>query len=81
MAVSYDEYLTRDELSALIKVPKATIDYWVTTGGIPFSRLGRRTVRFSRARIAEFMKEREGVEFRHKSHKRRGGNGGGEVAD
>jgi excisionase family DNA binding protein len=75
-----DEYLTRSELSSLIKVPVATIDYWVSAGEIPFSRLGRRTVRFSRTRIAKFMEERENIEFRHKPRKRRG-NGDGEVAD
>jgi len=61
-----DQILTRKEVSTMLKVPIWTLDYLVGTGQIPFSRLGKRSVRFNRDRILEWFKDREGVEFRHK---------------
>lgn len=58
------EFLTRQEISEKLKIPVRTIDYLVSTGQIPFSRVGKRSVRFSSTRIEEWFIEREGVEFR-----------------
>ena len=63
-----DEILVRKEASEMLKLPIRTIDYLVATGQIPFSRLGKRSVRFSKARLLDWFKEREGVEFRHKKN-------------
>jgi len=63
-----DQILTRKEVGEFLKIPVRTIDYLVTTGQIPFSRLGKRSVRFDRDRLNEWFKEREGVEFRHKKN-------------
>lgn len=61
----YDEILLREEAAKMLKLPERTVDYYVSTGQIPFSRLGPRHVRFSRSRLMEWMAEREGVTYRH----------------
>ena len=63
------EILTRKEVSELFKMPIRTIDYLVSSGQIPFSRLGKRSVRFSKERLQEWFSDREGVELRHKKAK------------
>ena len=60
-----DEILTRQEASKFLKIPLSTLNFWVSTNQVPFSRLGRKNVRFLRARLVEWAKEREGIEFRH----------------
>ncbi len=62
------EILTRKETATLFKIPVRTLDYLVQTDQIPFSRLGKRSVRFDKGRLAEWFAEREGVEFRHQRH-------------
>jgi len=60
-----DDFLTRDEVSDLLKIPKSTLDYLVATGQIPFSRIGKRAVRFHRSTVVEWaVTERNGVEYR-----------------
>jgi len=60
------EILTRKEVSEFLKIPMRTIDYLVQTDQMPFSRLGKRSVRFSKERLLDWFRKREGVEFRHK---------------
>jgi excisionase family DNA binding protein len=57
------EILTRREVSELFKMPIRTIDYLVASGQIPFSRLGKRSVRFSKERLEKWFYEREGVDY------------------
>ena len=59
------EYLKRKEVAEMFKIPVRTIDYLVQTGQIPFSRIGKRSVRFNKARLEEWFAEREGVECRY----------------
>lgn len=59
------EILTRKEVSEIFKLPVRTVDYLVQTDQIPFSRLGKRSVRFSRDRLSTWFKDREGVEYRY----------------
>lgn len=59
-----DEFLKRGDVAELFKIPVSTIDYLVVTGQIPFSRLGKRSVRFERARLLEWFRGREKVEYR-----------------
>jgi excisionase family DNA binding protein len=73
-----EEYLTRREVAELLKVPVKTVDYWIATKEIPYSRPAGRTVRFIRSRIEEHMRSREGVEFRL-GRKGKAGNGAGKV--
>ncbi|KPK20879.1 MAG: hypothetical protein AMJ70_07700 [Dehalococcoidia bacterium SG8_51_3] len=61
---NHDEILTRGEAADLLKLPKRTLDYLVGTGQIPFARIGKRSVRFTRKRLLEWLAEREGVEYR-----------------
>ena len=63
-AISDSEVLTRAEAAGMLKMPRRTLDYLVATGQIPFSRIGKRSVRFTRARLLEWLQEREGVEYR-----------------
>jgi hypothetical protein len=60
------DILTRKDVSKEFKLPLGTVDYLVCTKQIPYSRLGRRGVRFSKKRLMEWFREREGVEFRKK---------------
>ena len=59
------EYLKRKDVAEMFKMPIRTVDYLVTTGQIPFSRLGKRSVRFHKDRLKEWFAEREGVECRY----------------
>jgi len=63
------EILTRVEASDMLKLRLRTLDYLVQTGQIPFSRIGKRCVRFSRARLLQYLVDREGVEFRHRKER------------
>jgi excisionase family DNA binding protein len=60
------EILSRQEASSFLRLPIRTLDYLVTTGQIPFSRIGRRRVVFQRARLLEYLRDREGVAY-HRS--------------
>jgi excisionase family DNA binding protein len=55
--------LTRKEAAELLRLPARTLDYLVCTKQIPFSRIGKRNVRFSRKRLEEWFKERESIEY------------------
>ena len=57
--------LKRKDVSEKFQMPVRTVDYLVATGQIPFSRVGKRGVRFDEKRLQEWFLEREGVEFRH----------------
>lgn len=60
------EILTRREVSDMFKIPIRTIDYFVTSGQIPFSRLGKRLVRFDKEKLLNWFEERHKVEYRHR---------------
>jgi excisionase family DNA binding protein len=62
------DILTRKDAAELLKMPLATINYLVVTGQIPYSRIGKRSIRFDKARIEEWFKERECVPY-HRSGK------------
>ena len=64
------EILTRKEVSEMLKLPIRTLDYLVSTGQIPFFRPGKRSVRFLKSRLEDWIQTREGVEFRHKKSKK-----------
>lgn len=59
-----DEILTRSETAGMLKIPGRTLDYLVATKQIPYSRIGKRSVRFSRSRLLAWLREREHVEYR-----------------
>ena len=65
-----DEILTRKEAAQLLKLPLRTLDYLVATNQIPYSRVGRRGVRFRRSRLMQHLGEREYVEYRLKRRDR-----------
>jgi excisionase family DNA binding protein len=58
------EILTRQELSTIFKLNLRTLDYLVSTHQIPYSRIGRRMVRFDRERIEAWFKQREGLSYK-----------------
>ena len=63
------EVLTRKDAAEFLQIPVQTIDYLVRTGQIPFSRIGKRLVRFYRPRLVQHMKETEGIECRQQKRK------------
>ncbi|MCG6972164.1 MAG: helix-turn-helix domain-containing protein [Desulfobacterales bacterium] len=56
------EILEKKDVAKMFKLPKSTIDRMVTMGQIPFIRMGKRSVRFSRDRLEKWLEERENVE-------------------
>jgi excisionase family DNA binding protein len=56
--------LNKKEVGERLGIPLKTIDYLVASGQIPYSRVGKRSVRFDPARIQAWFIEREGVEYR-----------------
>ncbi len=60
--------LIRKEVSDKFQLKIATLDYLVQTGQIPFSRIGKRCVRFDEDRLDAWFRSREGIEFRHQRH-------------
>ena len=61
-----NEVMTRSDVAQEFKIPLRTVDYLVSTGQIPYARVGKRSVRFTRSRLMEWLREREGVEYRLK---------------
>lgn len=62
------EILTRKEVSEVFKLNPRTLDYLISSGQIPYSRIGRRMVRFERSRLEQWFKSREGIVFRVQHH-------------
>jgi excisionase family DNA binding protein len=50
--VMHDEFITKAQLAARMKVTTRTIDSWMAKGYVPFRKIGR-TVRFSWAEVCE----------------------------
>lgn len=57
--------LTRRDVAELFQLSLRTVDYFVSSNQIPFSRLGKRGVRFDEAKLQKWFDERANVEFRH----------------
>jgi excisionase family DNA binding protein len=64
MTKAKDEILTRKEAAEMLKLPDRTLDYLVSSGQIPFSRVGKRSVRFRQSRLLRWLDERESVEYK-----------------
>jgi excisionase family DNA binding protein len=62
--------LTRREAADFLNIPLRTLDFLIRRGEIPFSRIGRRSVRFDLERLEEWFREREGLEYRIRSGQR-----------
>lgn len=60
-----NEVMTRKEAAEFLRISQGSVAYLVKTDQIPYSRLGKRNVRFYRERLIEWMKERESVELRY----------------
>ena len=61
-----NEVMTRSDVAQEFKIPLRTVDYLVSTGQIPYARVGKRSVRFTRSRLMEWLRERENIEYRLK---------------
>lgn len=53
-----DELLTYEQAAAVLGVPKATLIYWTFKKRVPHYRLGARTVRFRRADLEDWLRQR-----------------------
>ena len=60
------EIMTRGDVAEEYQLPLRTVDYLVSTNQIPYARIGKRSVRFSRSRLMEWLRERENIEYRLK---------------
>ncbi len=65
-----DEVLTTPEAASLLKIPIRTLQYLVQTSQVPYSRVGKRLLRFSRERLLQWVREQEGVELRYNTAKK-----------
>lgn len=54
-----DRYLTYDELSEMLSVPKGTLYSWVHHGTVPYVRFSQRCVRFRLRDIEAWIGERQ----------------------
>lgn len=59
-----EEIFTRKMASNFLQLPVGTLNYLIQTGQVPFSRVGKRSVRFLKSSLLDWLKEREGVEYR-----------------
>ncbi len=50
------EISKRNEVAEMFKMSISKIDYLVSTGHIPFSRLGKGSIRFDKARLVEWFR-------------------------
>lgn len=62
--VSEPEVLIRKQAADFLQLSLPTLNYLVQTNQIPFSRVGKRSVRFRRSRLLKWLDEQEGIEFR-----------------
>lgn len=53
------EYLTKDELAARLKVCVRTVVRWMKKGRVPFNRWGTKTVRFKWSKVQQVLEARE----------------------
>lgn len=60
------EVMTRSDVAHEFQLPLRTVDYLVSTNQIPYVRIGKRGVRFTRSRLLEWLQARENVEYRLK---------------
>ena len=58
------EILKRDDVAALLQIHSRTVDHLVYTGQIPFSRIGKRNVRFDKDAVIRWFRSRQGIPFR-----------------
>ena len=61
-----NEVMTRSDVAEEFQLPLRTVDYLVSTNQIPYARVGKRSVRFTRSRLMEWLRERENIEYRLK---------------
>jgi len=62
-----NDLLEKKDVPAFLdnKVSRNNVDYLVTTNQIPYYRVGRRKVLFSKKRLAEWIKDQENVVVRY----------------
>jgi excisionase family DNA binding protein len=61
MQAMVDEIMNKLEVAEVFKLNPRTLQYLISTKQIPFSRVGKRIIRFSRQRLLEWLREREGI--------------------
>lgn len=61
-----ERLLIRSEAAAYLRVSIRTLDELVRTGKIPFSRVGKRSVRFQKSDLDGYLGERKKVPFRRR---------------
>lgn len=61
---SSEEFLTKKEVTELLKISISTLNSWVKEGVIPASRIGTR-VRFSKKQIISSMKIIQSYKYKH----------------
>ena len=64
MSETLTKKLNKKEVGERLGIPVKTIDYLVATNQIPYSRVGKRSVRFDPERIQAWFMKREGIEYR-----------------
>jgi excisionase family DNA binding protein len=58
-----EKILTRKEAADFLRIKIRTLDYLVATRQIPFSRIGKKILRFRQSRLLQLMDERENIPF------------------
>ena len=55
------QLLTRTHVCKLLQIPLRTLEHWMKLNEIPYIRVGRRSVRFDKKRLEEWLRDRENM--------------------
>ena len=58
--------IRREQAAKILQLPMGTLNYLVSTGQIPYFRIGKRSVRFSEKKLEQWLTENENREYRLK---------------
>lgn len=60
-----DQILTKPDVAEWLQTEKKTVSYLVHTKQIPYIRLGKRQVRFSKKALEEWLESRTNVDVKY----------------
>ena len=63
--------LTRDQVCEKYQLSRGTLDYWIRGNKIPYSRLGKKVVRFDAEELDQWFKSRK---YHPANYERKGGD-------
>ena len=62
-----DDFLTKQELASRLQIGIKTVEYLVTTGQLPFVRIGKRIVRFSESELDKYFAKQKNMKEEYRA--------------